>query len=149
MKFNKPFQLYHLSEENLDGKTFEPRPMSKNRVMEGENWKTPRICVSDSIDGAVSALVDSMSNFTGLKLYVHVPTNLEELFKKNKVYKPSLKQVPDSETTGEHWLKASATFKLLGQIEIIDIDYSSKLTYLWDGEETDMDRFKWKWISRN
>ena len=149
MKFDKPFQLYHLSEKNLDGKTLYPRPMDRDRVMEGENWKSPRICVSDSIDGAVSALADSMSNFTGLRFYVHVPIDLEELFKKNKVYKPSIKQVPDAETTGEHWLKTSVTFKQIGQIEIIGIDEDSRLTYLWDGEETVMDRFKWKWISRH
>lgn len=143
--FDTPFNLYHLSEENHDGQLFEPRPMDKMRVMEGENWKTPRICVSNSIDGAVSALVDSMSYSTGLKLWVHVPQNLLELFASNKVYKPSLRQVPDSETTGEHWLKAPALMKAIGQIEVIGVDCSANLYYMWKGDKTRMDRFNWKW----
>ena len=147
--FDFQFPLYHLSEENHDGKVFEPRPMDKWRVMETENWKTPRICVASSIDGAVSALVDSMSCFTGVKLWVHVPSNLDELFKANKVYKPSLRQVPDAEVTGEYWLKAPAQMTTIGQIEIVDIDVSTDLEYMWCGMLTHMDRFKWKWICHN
>ena len=146
--FDTPFNLYHLSEENHDGQLFEPRSMDKMRVMEGENWKTPRICVSSSIDGAVSALVDSMSCSTGLRLWVHVPQNLLELFASNKVYKPSLRQVPDSETTGEHWLKAPALMKAIGQIEVTGVDSSANLYYMWDGKKTRMDRFNWKWTVR-
>ena len=147
--FDKPFQLYHLSEENNDGKTFEPRPLDKDRAMEGENWKSPRICVSDSIDGAVSALVDSMSCFSGLHLWVHVPKNLDELFKANKVYKPSTKQVPDAEATGEHWLRAPAELMAIGQIEILDIDESSRMHFSWLGDDATIDRFHWRWISKS
>ena len=56
--FDTPFNLYHLSEENHDGQFFESRSMDKMRVMEGENWKTPRICVFNFIYFAVSVLVD-------------------------------------------------------------------------------------------
>ena len=144
-KSTKPFSLYHLSEHNLDGQILEPRPMDKNRVMEGEDWKKPRICVSTSIDGAVSALADSLSDPFGLKLYVHVPENLEELFANRQIYKPSTKQVPDAEVTGEHWLTGSARFKCLGQIELIDFDDENELTYIWNNEKMHLDRFVWKW----
>ena len=146
--FDEPFQLYHLSKENLDGKRLEPRPMDKMRVMEGEDWKVPRICVSTSIDGAVSALLDSVSCPFGTKLWVHVPTNLEELFKENKVHRPSLRQVPDAEVTGEHWLKAPTTFKAIGKIEVIGIDSTSSLYYRWKDEDTRLERFTWKWTIR-
>lgn len=143
--FDKPFKLYHLSEQNYDGKVFEPRPMEKFRVMEGEDWKVPRICVSDSIDGAVSALLDSVTMPYGKRLWVHVPENLIDLFKQNKVYKPSLKQVPDATATGEHWLKAPAKMKTIGQIEVTDIDETADVTYLWYGKKTQLDRFVWHW----
>lgn len=147
--FDEPFQLYHLSEENLDGRCLEPRSLDKMRVMEGENWKVPRICVSTSIDGAVSSLVDSMSCPYGMHFWVHVPTNLMDLFKANKVYKPSLRQVPDAGVTGEHWLKAPTTFKMIGQIEVLDVDPKSALYYMWEGDKTKMDRFLWKWTIRH
>ncbi len=143
--FDTPFKLFHLSEENLDGKTLEPRQLDKMRVMEGEDWKVPRICVSTSIDGAVSSLVDSMSCPRGLKFLVHVPLDLDSLFKANKVHRPSLKQVPDAEVTGEHWLKAPATFKTIGQIEIDGIDDSCDIWYQWKWREEKIDRFKWHW----
>lgn len=144
--FDKPFPLYHLSEEDHDGEVFVPKPMDKDRVMEGENWRIPRICVSDSIDGAISALVDSMSEWYGLELYVHELEGLPGLFKANKVHRPSLKQVPDSRVTGEHWVKAPAKMKKIGKIQVLDIDYTSELYYDWLGNRTKMDRFKWKWV---
>ena len=146
-QYPKTMKLFHVSTLCHDGEMFLPRPMDKDSVMEGENWKAKRICVSDSIDGAVSAIVDSISNFTGLKLYVHEPENLESLVKKHKVYKPNVKQVPDCEVTGEHWLKAPAKMKCIGQIEILGIDLDSKLEYMWYGSKTSMDRFKWRWIN--
>ncbi len=143
--FDKPFKLFHLSEENIDGKTLEPRQMDKMRVMEGEDWKVPRICVSTSIDGAVSSLADSISCPRGLKFWVHVPLDLNSLFKANKVHRPSSRQVPDAEVTGEHWIKAPTTFKAIGQIEIDGIDDTVSLKYNWRGCEEKMARFKWHW----
>lgn len=144
--FSSPFQLYHLSETNHNGETFYPRPMDRDRVMDGENWRKPRICVSNSIDGSISSLVDSISCPYGMKLWVHIPLDLMNLFKSNKVYRPSTRQVPDAEVTGEHWLKAPAKFKTIGQIEVLGADPNSDLRYMWMGEETKMDRFFWKWL---
>lgn len=138
--------LYHLSEENLDNNILSPRPMDRDRVMEGENWKTPRICVSTSIDGAVSALVDSMSMPNGLELYVHTIVNAKDLFKRHKVYKPSLKQVPDADCTEEHWLKDKAKLKCIGKIIIGHPIPGAEQHYVWDGEYTTIDRFEWRWI---
>ena len=144
--FEKPFSLYHLSEKCHDGETFEPRPLDKDRAMEGENWWAKRICVSSTIDGAVSALCDPMSCPYGLKLYVHAIKNLEELFAKDKIYRPSIVQVPDAEVTNEHWLKGKAVLKCIGQIEVGNVDDSVDLWYEWHGEKTKIDRFSWKWL---
>lgn len=143
--FDKPFQLYHLSEQNLDGKTLEPRPLDPMRAMDSEDWRVPRICVSTSIDGAVSSLLDSVSCPFGKKFWVHVPTNLEELFLLNKVHRPSTKQVPDAEVTGEHWLKAPTVMKAIGKIEVLDIDEEKQQHFMWEGKNATLDRFKWKW----
>lgn len=146
--FNKPFKLYHLSSENLDGKLLEPRPMDPERVMEGEDWKLPRICVSNSIGGSVSALVDCVANPFGMKFWVHVPVGLEALFKANQVYRPSTKQVPDAETTGEHWLKAPVKLKAIGQVEVVDIDHGYEATYMHLNEVCTMHRYKLKWLKK-
>ena len=147
--FTEQFPLYHLSEKNYDGQTFSPRSMDKDRVMEGENWKTKRICVSKSIDGAISALCDSMSMPYGLQLYVHIPINLDDLFLRNKVYQPSTKQVPDAVVTDEFWLKDDTIWKCIGKIEVGHVRDDIDLTYELDGDILSMDRFEWKWISQN
>lgn len=146
--YNNSFPLYHLSEECHDGKVFIPRSMDKDRVMEGENWRTKRICVSKSIDGAISALVDSISMPTGMKFYVHVIDNAIDLFRRDKIYKPTIKQVPDCQVTDEYWLKDKAFLKCIGMIEIGSIK-DNPLFYIWDGEMTRMDRFEWRWIVIN
>lgn len=145
--YDTPFTLFHLSEDNHDGETFIPRPMNKECVIEGENWQAKRICVSKTIDGAVSALMDSVSMAYGIKLYVHEIANINELFKKDKVYKPTTKQVPDCETTDEYWLKDKAILKCIGAIEVGHIT-DHPLYYMWNGVETRMDRFMWKWIEK-
>ena len=138
--------LYHLSDNNYDNETFVPRPMPRWRAMEGENWKTKRICVSTSIDGALAALLSSDSQPFGKHLFVHVPENIDELKSKNKIYAPSKKQVPDVEATGELWLKAPAKMKCIGEIEVVDIDASNELSYEDDGQTICLDAFVWKWI---
>ena len=143
--FDKPFPLYHLSESSHDGETFVPRPMDKERVMEGENWRAKRICVSSSIDGALSALVDSISMPVGMILHVHEILNLDDLFRRGKVYRPSILQVPDCETTNEYWLRDKAVLKCIGAIEVGHIK-DKPLFYMWQGEKTRMDRFHWKWV---
>ena len=67
------------------------------------------------------------------------------MFANRQIYKPSIKQVPDAEVTGEHWLTGSARFKCLGQIELIDFDDENELTYIWNNEKMHLDRFVWKW----
>ena len=138
--------LYHLSEKNLDGETFMPRSMPKWRAMEGENWRIKRICVSNSIDGALTALLSSDSQPFGKHLFVHVPENLDELLAKKKIYKPTKNQVPDVEATHEQWIKAPAKMVCIGEIEVVDINAEIDLSYEDNGQQVPLDAFVWKWI---
>lgn len=136
--FDKAFPLYHLSSTSLDGKLLSPRSMEKWRVMEGEDWRSKRVCLSDSIDGSLAALCTSMSAPFGEKFYVHVPENIDELFSRDNIYKPSTKQVPDAEETKEFWAKAPCKMKCIGRVEVISLDFSKK--------SSNVDFFTWKWI---
>ena len=138
--------LFHLSDKNYDNQIFVPRSLPKWRAMEGENWKTKRICVSSSIDGALTALLSSDSQPFGKHLFVHVPENLNELKLKKKVYVPTTKQVPDANATQEIWLKAPAKMACIGELEVMDIDPDVNVSYEDDGEQISLDRFIWKWI---
>lgn len=106
--------------------------------MDGEDWRSKRVCLSSSIDGALAALCTSMTNPFGEKFYVHVPDNLEELFSHDNIYKPSLKQVPDSDETGEHWAKATCKMKCIGKIEVMSIKH--------DVDPKLVDFFTWRWV---
>ena len=139
-------QLYHLSEKNHDNETFTPRPMLKWRAMEGENWRTKRICVSDSIDGALTALLSSDSQPFGKHLFVHVPENIDELISKKKIYKPTKNQVPDVEATHEQWIKTPTKMVCIGEIEVVDINTEINLSYEDNSQQVPLDAFIWKWI---
>lgn len=114
--------------------------------MEGENWRIKRICVSESIDGALTSLLSSDSEAFGKHLFVHVPENLEILESKNKIFMPTTKLVPDVEVTGERWIKCPVKMKCIGEVEVMTIDPDVKLTYDLDGLEFMLDKFIWKWI---
>lgn len=139
--------LYHLSEKNHDNETFIPRPLPEWRAMEGENWRIKRICVSTSIDGALTALLSSDSEAFGKHLFVHVPENIERLeSKKKNIFTPTTKLIPDVEVTGERWLKCPVKMKCIGEIEVMTVDPDVKLTYDLDGLEFMLDKFIWKWV---
>lgn len=147
--------LYHLSDGSHDGETFVPRQIPKWRIMEGEDWRTKRICVSTTIDDALVALLSYDSQPFGKHLFVHVVDNIDVLKSKNKIYVPTSKQVPDVEATHEIWVKAPATLKLVGKIEVVDIDANNDVFYLDPKTKNDanplkihLDRFIWKWVFR-
>ena len=132
-----------------DSEMFIPRPMSPSVVMEGENWRAKRICVSGTIDGALSAIATSLVNPFGQEYYVHTVINNLELFKDGSVYQPTQKQVPDAPLTGELWLKKPALMKCIGKIAVTGIDANADMSYIDnDGELVEVDAFTWKWIDK-
>lgn len=139
--------LFHLSNRNCDNEIFVPRQMPKWRAMEGENWRIKRICVSDSIDGALASLLSCDSQPFGKHLFVHIPEDLDRIWSKNKVFFPTRKHIPDVEATHEMWIKVPVKMKCVGEIEIIDIDPNVDLSYEDDdGQNIPLDSFIWKWI---
>ena len=98
-KPNHLVPLYHISVENHDGKLFVPRVPYRAKEWE-EDFKTKRICVSTSIVGCVRA-VDPCMWCPRVDWYVHVPYNIEELYKNGSVVVPSEKEVGDVKITRE------------------------------------------------
>ena len=76
--------------------------------MNNENKLTKRICVSKSINGALSAI----GGFDiGDVMYVHICHS-------DKVYQPFLQEVPDVCFTGEEWVLEPVKMKLFTTIKI-------------------------------
>ena len=104
--------------------------------MEGEDWRRKRICVSTSIDGALTALLSSDSEAFGKRMFVHVPENIAVLeSKKNKIFTPTTKLLPDVDVTGEKWIKCPVKMKCIGEIEVMTVDPDVKLLYEMNGLE--------------
>lgn len=139
-------QLYHLSETNHDNETFAPRSLPKWRAMEGENWRAKRICMSTSIDGALTALLSSDSEAFGKHLFVHVPDDMHMLESKKKIFTPTAKMLPDVDATGERWIKCPVKMRCIGEIEVITVDADADVSYEMNGYKFPLDKFIWKWI---
>ena len=117
--------------------------------MEGENWRAKRVCVSTSIDGALTALLSSDSEAFGKHLFVHVPDDMCALeSKKKKIFIPTSKMLPDVDATGERWIKCPVKMRCIGEIEVITVDADADVSYEMDGYKFPLDKFIWKWIWR-
>ena len=109
--YNKP-TLYHISELNHDGETFIPR-IPEDAYTCDEDIKHKRICVSTSIIGCIRA-IDPCMWYPDTKWYVHVPVELDNLYEKEHIYKPSEKDVPDVKVTREKWITKRVKMKCVG-----------------------------------
>ncbi len=104
--------LYHLSKEGTQFKWFQPRvPLSYGI---GEENTIKRVCFSDSIEGAMSALslhdFNVNDEFTIYEYIVDVD-NSENVTTNKEIVKNNW--VPDACYTGEYWLK-EPLFQLRG-----------------------------------
>lgn len=80
-------------------------------------------------------------------MFVHVPENIESLeSKKNKIFTPTTKLLPDVDVTGEKWIKCPVKMKCIGEIEVMTVDADVKLLYEMNGLEFQLDKFIWKWV---
>ena len=114
-------QLFHISDENHDGKTFKPR-VPKYAKENDEDFKTKRICVSTSITGCINAL-DPCRFHPSMIWYVHVPVDLDSLYEKNSICVPNKTEVPDVAVTKEKWITKKTKLKCIGIIKNV---YNSK-----------------------
>lgn len=99
---------YFASNKNLDNEILYPR-VPKNR-MKCEDEKVQRICVSQSINGCLSAISPNVGDL----IYIHKCTS-------NKVVQPNLDQVIDSFLTGELWILESVKMEKILKIKITGI----------------------------
>lgn len=113
-------KLYHLSDRDLTGQTLTPRvPRNTLTDMGYEDGKTPRVSLSETIDGS---LIGLSQNLDGKKLYVH------EVSHPVKTMKPTVQQVPDVMHTKEIWALEPVTLKKVREIDVYN-DHSEALPY--------------------
>lgn len=132
--------MYHLSTKNLHGKVLTPRiPVNFFTKNGYEDSKTARVCFTPTIDQCLMAI---SQNLEGVELYVHVP------MEKHKVYKPSVKQVPDSKVTGELWVKEPVKIKCIGKIYVKGDAMKDGLPFTYGNNTAELYEFEWKWVHR-
>ena len=99
--------IYHLSSEILKSTILHPR-IPETAVDCYEDTQTPRVCFSESIDGALSALQGDVGRY-----YVYSPKDISKCF----IYRPTEKEVFDSPYTKEVWVLNSVELICIGIIE--------------------------------
>ena len=128
-EINQCRKLYHLSDTNHDGRTFYPRiPDSR---LDDEDDKHKRVCFSRTMSGCVKALYNHYYGY--VDLYVHIPTNIDDVINHNGLYKPSNKLVPDVLSTKEIWCTKPVKLKCIGfaRFCMIDNDFNNKVKIKW------------------
>ena len=99
---------YFASKQNFDGKVLEPRiPQHK---YDSEDSETSRICVSQSVNGCLTAIGSRFD--LGDKVYIHQCES-------DNVIQPTVEQVKDVHFTGEEWILEPATMVLIYKIIIL------------------------------
>ena len=100
-------RFFHISDNSeLDEVLIEPRV--PETIMRHENYWTPRICVSPSINGCLTALQRYKE---GDVLCVY------ECFSKN-YYQPTEEEVEDAPLTGEFWIVKPVVFRYFMTIRL-------------------------------
>lgn len=130
-------KLYHVTLDNHGkSKKFQPR-IPTNRYEGGytyhpyigeelpEDDQIPRICVSPSLTGAISAITLPDTGADGIKAFVYqavdplgVTADLPRIL------------VPDAKETKEHWILTPTKMKRIGSIRIRD-RVATGITYEW------------------
>ena len=135
-------ELYCISQKDLDGQTLEPRVpdnfFTKNGYEDGE---TPRVCFAPTIDQCLMAISQKCE---GIEFYVFTPDNVP----KENIYKPTVKEVPDSKITGEIWVTCPVKLKKVGKIKVLGdsgldghpFNYGDKTAELYDWD--------WEWENK-
>lgn len=133
-------KLYHLSENNLNGKTLQPKVPSNFLTKNGyEDKITKRICFSTSVNGCLRGL---SQNLTDKEFYVHIPD------KEYNTYKPTIKEVPDSKITNEVWIKEPVKLKCIGKIKVHKDSEEDGFSYKYGNHTAELYDWDWSWIGK-
>ena len=171
---NKTF--YHLSfDEDLDEKTLTPRVpewikgmKEKDKDFESklekfktennpdgygyEDPKTPRICFSNSIEGALNAIINPNKrlHLAGKQIYVFVPEKPISEYKtrSNKVIKKN-GDVFDANVTNEMWILEPCKVKFIGSIVVDKVTAKKRKKFTNNKEMNVMEySYKWRWYHK-
>lgn len=171
---NKTF--YHLSfDEDLDEKTLVPRVpewikgmKEKDKDFESklekfktennpdgygyEDPKTPRICFSNSIEGALNAIINPNKrlHLAGKQIYVFVPEKPISEYKtrSNKVIKKN-GDVFDANITNEMWILEPCKVKFIGSIVVDKVTAKKRKKFTNNKEMNVMEySYKWRWYHK-
>lgn len=133
-------QIYFISDKNMNGKVLSPRIPDNYFTRHGyEDTKTKRVCFTPSIDKSLMAL---SNNITGKEFYVHIAIG------EYKVYKPTVKQVPDSKVTGELWVTKPVKVSCIGKIKVISDMGLPGHKFSYGDKEAELYDWKWEWVER-
>ena len=128
-----------------------------------ENYTTPRVCFSPSIEGALNSIINMWKlknkDFPGKQLYVYVPEKPISQYK-HKTNKELVrdKEVFDAGTTGESWILEPVKVKFYGSIKIDKVKDNGRKhkVLIRPGFEKETDNpmdnyigrftYKWHWL---
>lgn len=132
--------MFHVSRKNLDGLKLNPSiPNNFLTQNKYEDSKTPRVCFSATVDGAIMAL--SM-RAEGLELFVHIPDRVTEYYIPNGI------EVPDGKITGEMWVKEPVRVRCIGKIRILKDAGLPGHKYQYGNHTAELFDWDWEWIER-
>ena len=168
--------FYHISfDEDLDEKTLVPRVpewikgmKEKDKDFEKklekfktennpdgygyEDPKTPRICFSNSIEGALNAIINPNKrlHLAGKQIYVFVPEKPISEYKtrSNKVIKKN-GDVFDANVTNEMWILEPCKVKFIGSIVVDKVTAKKRKKFTNNKEMNVMEySYKWRWYHK-
>ena len=179
MNGTNPFStktFYHVSfDDNLDDEILKPRiPSWITKQMkddpnfikeleklkdpgstEGygfEEYKTPRVCLSNSIEGCLNAIINEKGrmHLAGKTLYVYIPEKPISEYK-TKFNKQILKDgdVFDANTTNEMWILEPVKMKYVGSIVVDKITGEHIKKFANNKNKTNIKYdYKWHWFHK-
>ena len=134
-------RYYRLTFKNMDGETVQPSVPKNYFTKNGyEDGVTKRVCFAPDIGKCLMAM--SMK-LTDMEFFVMIPDG------KYEIYKPSVKEVPDSKITGEVWIKEPVKLKCIGKIKCTgDAGKDGHEFTYGDGKKAELYDWNWEWIER-
>lgn len=168
--------FYHISfDDSLDGKVLKPRIPTwiTNKLKENEDfikeleklkdsnsddgygfeeYKTPRVCLSNSIEGCLNAIINEKGKLTlhDKTLYVYTPEKPISEYK-HKTNKQILKDgdIFDANTTNEMWILEPVKMKYVGSIVVDKITGEQKKKFANNKNKTNIQyKYKWHWFHK-
>ena len=168
--------FYHISfDDSLDGKVLKPRiptwitnkikkdkdftkkldELKNSNSDDGygfEEYKTPRVCLSNSIEGCLNAIINEKGKLTlhNKTLYVYTPEKPISEYK-HKTNKQILKDgdIFDANATNEMWILEPVKMKYVGSIVVDKITNEQVKKFANNKNKTNIQyKYKWHWFHK-